>query len=111
MKKHNLDRAKLLEMAKGAEITTDFRKMIQELYVVADEYRMKTYKIMQEIKPQLEPRGQLSLEIIFALYMMVFERIDIESGTFTTEELNPTPEEIKSKVWEVIEKLESQEIK
>jgi len=31
-----------------------------------------------------------------------FERIDIKKGTFTTKELNPTPEEIKERVWQVI---------
>ena len=68
----------------------------------ADFYRMKTYEMIQKIRPFVEPRGQLSLEIIFALYLMVFERIDIENGTFTTRELNPTPEEIKERVWKVI---------
>ncbi len=102
IKKYDLDREKLLSLANGSDITTGFREMIRELYIVADEYRLKTYAVMQKIKPQLEPRGQLSLEIIFALYMMVFERIDIENGTFTTAELNPTPDEIKEKVREVI---------
>jgi len=51
---------------------------------VADFYRVNTYEIIQKIRPFVEPRGQLSLEIIFALYLMVFERIDIENGTFTT---------------------------
>ena len=104
--KYQLDRKKLLAMARGAEITTGFREMIRELYIVADEYRRKTYDIMQRIKPQLEPRSQLSLEIIFALYLMVFERIDTDHGTFSTRELNPTPEEIKERVWAVIEKFE-----
>jgi phytoene/squalene synthetase len=105
MAKNGLNRESLLAMANGGEISTGFREMIRELYVVADEYRQKTYEIMQEIKPQLEPRSQLSLEIIFALYLMVFERIDIENGKFTTEELNPTPEEIKKQVWKVIEEF------
>jgi len=103
--KYDLDRVKLLAMANGAEITQGFREMIRELYVVADDYRLRTYEIMQEIKPLLEPRSQLSLEIIFSLYLMVFERIDIDNGTFTTEELNPTPEEIKERVWKVMEKF------
>ncbi|MFT3753451.1 MAG: squalene/phytoene synthase family protein [Paludibacter sp.] len=103
--KYGLDREKLLAMAQGAEISTSFREMIRELYTVADEYRHKTYQIMQEIKPLLEPRSQLSLVIIFALYLMVFERINIENGTFTTEELNPTPKEIKERVWEVIQEF------
>jgi len=84
--------------------------MIRELYTVADEYRKKTYEIMQKIKPQLEPRSQLSLEIIFSLYLMVFERIDIENGTFTTEELNPTPQEIKEQVWKVMKEFNKQTV-
>jgi len=105
MKKYNLDRTNLLEMANGGELTPGFRLMIRELYVVADEYRIRTYDMIRVITPQLEPRSQLSLQIIFALYMMVFERIDIENGTFTTEELNPTPQEIKERVWLEIKKF------
>ena len=106
MEKYNLDRPKLLAMAQGGEISHGFREMIGELYKVANEYRNKTYAVMHEIMPLLEPRSQLSLEIVFALYLMVFERIDIENGTFTTVELNPTPEEIKERVWETIMEFE-----
>ena len=68
--------------------------------------RKKHTGMIEEIRPFLEPRCQLSLEIIFALYLMVFERIDIEHGTFTAAELNPTPEEIKERVGQVIERFE-----
>jgi len=108
IRKCGLNRKKLLDMANGAEISPGFREMIRGLYAVADEYRLKTYIAKEKIKPQLEPRSQLSLEIIFALYLMVFERIDIENGTFTTEELNPTSEEIKNRVWKVIEEFKAQ---
>ena len=107
IEKNGLDRALLLQMAKGMPVNQGFRNLIRELYEVADVYRMKTYEMIQEIKPQLEPRCQLSLEIIFALYLMVFKRIDIETGTFSTEELNPTPEEIKERVWQVIDGFEA----
>jgi hypothetical protein len=80
--------------------------MIRELCQVADNYRKETYRMIEEIRPFLEPRCQLSLEIIFALYLMVFERIDLENGTFSTEELNPTPDQIKERVWQVIERFE-----
>ncbi|HEY6914268.1 MAG TPA: squalene/phytoene synthase family protein [Paludibacter sp.] len=106
IEKYGLNREKLLAIAQGAEIPKGFKEMIRELYTVADEYRHKTYEIMQEIKPLLEPRSQLSLEIIFDLYLMVFERIDIDNGTFSTKELNPTPEEIKARVRKVIDKFE-----
>ena len=107
MMKYDLDRTKLLEMAQGGEITQGFRGMIRELYTVADEYRVKTYDTMQRIIPQLESRSQLSLEIIFDLYLMVFERIDINNGTFTHEELNPTTQEVKERVRKVIEEFKS----
>jgi hypothetical protein len=103
LKKHHLTRQGLLNMAQGGKITAEFREMIRELYNVANEYKEKTFEIINEIKPLLEPRSQLSLDIIFELYLMVFERIDIDNGTFTTAELNPTPHEIKNRVWNVIE--------
>jgi len=106
MKKHGLDRDNLLAMANGSTITQGFREMIRELVTVADAYRIKTFEVMQKIMPKLEPRSQLSMKIIFDLYLMVFERIDIENGTFTTEELNPTPKEIKERVRKVIEEFE-----
>ena len=105
--KYGMNRQQLLFMAKGGQITDGFRHLISELYDVADVYRLKTYEMIQEIKPLVEPRGQLSLEIIFELYLMVFERIDIENGTFTSSELNPTPEEIKERVGQVIERFEA----
>jgi hypothetical protein len=37
---------------------------------------------------------------------MVFERINIEKGTFTTEELTPTPAETKERVYRVIMNFE-----
>jgi phytoene synthase len=103
--KYGMNRQQLMFMAKGGQITDGFRSMIRELYDVADRYRKETYRMIEEISLMLEPRCQLSLEIIFALYLMVFERIDIENGTFTTEELNPTWQEIKERVGQVIERF------
>lgn len=106
VEKYGMNRAKLLEMAKGGKISDGFRKMIRELYEVADFYRERTLDMIKSIKPLVEPRSQLSLEIIFDLYLMVFERIDIENGAFTSKELNPTWQEIKERVGQVIERFE-----
>ncbi len=104
--KYGMNRQQLLRMAQGEPVSDGFRSLIRELYEVADIYRLKTYEMIQEIRPFVEPRGQLSLEIIFALYLMVFERIDIEHGTFTTKELNPPWQEIKERVGQVIMEFE-----
>jgi phytoene synthase len=106
--KYGMNRQQLLFMAKGGQITDGFRRMIRELYEVADIYRERTLDMIRQIKPLVEPRSQLSLEIIFDLYLMVFERIDIEHGTFTAKELNPTWQEIRERVGIVIERFEAE---
>lgn len=102
MERNGLTRAAMNEMAHGAPLTPGFRNMMREYLRIADRYRIDTLRIMENICPKMEPRYRLSLEIIFELYMMVFERIDPEHGTFSSEELNPTPAETRERVRGVI---------
>ncbi len=97
-----MTRLDLREIAEGKPVNDNFRNLINHYYQLADEYRLKTIEVKNEIRPYLAPEYQLSLEIIFDLYLMVFERIDIRNGRFTTVELNPTPEEIKERVYNAI---------
>jgi phytoene/squalene synthetase len=106
MTKNHLKRKDLYEYAQGRSIDRNFRNLMEQLYILADDYRLKTFEVIKEIGPLLEPRYKLSLEIIFDLYLMVFERIDIQNGKFTTEELNPTPEETRKRVYNKIVKFE-----
>ena len=100
--KNGLTRKALRKFAEGKPVNDNFRNLMKEYYMLADEYRLKTYDIIREIRPLLEPRYQLSLEIIFDLYLMVFERIDLKKGKFTTKELNPTPDETRERVYNKI---------
>ncbi len=100
--RNGLSKPDLLEMAAGGKIRSGFRSLVNEYYLLAEQYRVKTLEMINEISPMLEPRQQLSLQIIYNLYLMVFERINIEEGKFSTEELNPTAGEIRSRVYRVI---------
>ena len=100
--KNNLTRNELQEIAHGKKATPGFRNLIRIYHSLAEENRERTHKKIEEIRPLLEPRYQLSLEIIFSLYQLVYERIDLNNGSFTTEELNPTPEETKERVYQTI---------
>jgi phytoene synthase len=102
-----LTRYDLMKFARGYAVNNNFRNLIKEYYTLADEYRIKTYETINRLKPLLEPRYQLSLEIIFNLYLMVFEKIEFQKGNFTTEELNPTPEETKERVYQTILKFKN----
>jgi len=101
LEKNNLHPFDLKEIAKGAPVTGPFRNVVREYYKLAQKYQSKTIRVLQDLEKTLSGRQLLSLHVIYHLYKMVFDRIDIEQGTFTTEELNPTPDEIKEKVFEV----------
>jgi phytoene/squalene synthetase len=103
--KNNLTRKDLAEFARGRRVNDDFRNLISVYLTLAEEYRVKTYDQIRKISPLLEPRYRLSLEIIFDLYLMVSERIDVRNGSFSTAELNPTPAETRQRVFEVIERF------
>ena len=100
--KNGLTRKDLREFAEGRAVNDGFRNLISEYYYLAGEYLHQTEKVLNTIRPLHEPRYQLSLDIIFDLYKMVYERIDLRRGEFTTEELNPTHEETRERVLKMI---------
>ncbi|MDD2559822.1 MAG: squalene/phytoene synthase family protein [Bacteroidales bacterium] len=104
MQKHGLNRDMLQQMSHGDPLCQGFRNMMADYCEIAEQYRIKTHDTLQRIKPLMEPASQLSLDIIFNLYLMVYERIDCKKGTFSTKELNPTAAEIKKRVLETIQK-------
>lgn len=107
IQKHGLSRKILNNIAHGATIPEGFRDLIREYMDIAEEYRLQTLKVINRITPLLEPRYQLSLHIIYNLYLMVYERIDVENGLFTSKELNPTAQEIKERVYRTIVEFEN----
>jgi phytoene/squalene synthetase len=96
--KNGLTRQDLREIANGRLVNAEFRGLIRDYYSLAEKYRDETIRMLEKIRPLVEPRYQLSLELIFDLYIMVFERIQPDTGNFTTAELNPTPEETRDRV-------------
>ena len=101
LERNNLVPADLRKMAHGGPISDSFRNVIQEYYNHARSYSEQTLTEIQNLSSRLNGRYLLSLHIIYNLYKQVFDRIDIENGKFTSEELNPTPQEIKEKVLEI----------
>jgi len=104
---NGLSRHDLKEIAWGHPVSQNFRNLINVYYTLADKYRGLTLTVMKKVCPLLEPRYRLSLEIIFDLYQMVFERIDIKNGRFTTEELNPAPSETRERVGKIIRNFDA----
>jgi phytoene/squalene synthetase len=99
---YKLSKLDLHEFAGGRPVNNNFRSLIHHYYKQADKYRLETFEIIKKIRPLHEPRYQLSLDIIFDLYLMVFERINPAKGSFTTEELNADPSETRERVYKTI---------
>ena len=102
VRKNGLSRQDLNDIAHGSQVPGGFRNLIREYHGIADKYRKKTIEILKRIGPMMEPAYRLSLEMIFSLYLMVFERIDPENGSFTSAELNPLPAETRQRVFDTI---------
>ena len=100
--KNDLLPSDLKEMANGHPVTDSFRNVVREYYQLARIYEEQTLKEIRKLKNKLGDRYLLSLHIIYHLYKQVFDRIDIETGSFTSSELNPSPMEIREKVLEII---------
>jgi phytoene/squalene synthetase len=104
--RNGLTRTDLREFAEGRPVNAQFRALIRDYYNLAEKYRNDTFRMLEKVRPLVEPRYRLSLEIIFDLYIMVFERIRPDTGNFTTAELNPTPEETRERVLKKIMEFE-----
>lgn len=94
----------LRKIAEGASIPGSFRTVIREYHELARQYQTSTIRQLEELNSELSGRYLFSLHLIYQLYKMVFDRIDVDGGSFTREELNPTPAEIRDMVLEVAAK-------
>ncbi len=99
--RNNLLPTDLKEIANGAPVTESFRLVIGEYHEQARRYRDQTLQELQNLSTKLSDRYLLSLHMIFNLYDMVFDRIDVKNGQFTSKELNPTAQEIRERVLKV----------
>lgn len=100
--KNSLSSEDLKQMANGSPITNNFRQLIGWYKQQAEHYRLETEKAIERIAPYLSERYILSIKVIYNLYLQVFNRIDIENSNFTSKELNPSNEEIKQNVLQII---------
>jgi phytoene/squalene synthetase len=108
LEKNGLNRKDLRKIAENGDIPRGFRMVIKEYHALAEQYRLKTCAMIETLWPHLGSRYQLSLEVIFNLYLMVFERINPETGSFSAHELNPTTSEMRSRVLKTVQNFNGQ---
>ncbi|NOY88298.1 MAG: squalene/phytoene synthase family protein [FCB group bacterium] len=102
LERYNISLQMLKDISHHGEITSNFRHLIKRYYEYAFYYNQKARQKINDLLIYLEPPYQLSLEMIYNLYLQIFEKIDISKGTFTTAELNPSPEEVHNRIFSTI---------
>ena len=104
---NGLNPTMLKEIAAGGKINPGFRNLMKKYYTFAEHYRRETRQTIDKIGPYLKPQYLLSLEIIYGLYLLIFERIDVSNGRFTAAELTPSLKEVKDRINLIISSFES----
>ncbi len=100
--RNSLTAVELQIFAQSGEVDDRFRNLAATYLRIADYYRLRARSTIDRVLPQLEPRYQLSLEIIYGLYSQIFDRIDAERGSFSTAALNPSAEEVGGRIEQII---------
>jgi len=107
MAEYGLNIPKLKEVASGGEVPTGLRSLMGRYVKMAEGYRRESINALEKIGPHLEPRYMLSLNVLHSLYDQIFERVDVLNGSFTADELNPSPEEIDERIMDTISSFKS----
>lgn len=88
--------AQLHTLAVERSTPPELRSLFATYVRLAEYYRRKARATIDRTLPMLEPRYQLSLELIYSLYHQIFERIDPAHGQFDATALGPSPEKIQA---------------
>ena len=100
--RYRLTVADLRRVAEGGAASDAVRALIGHYHGLTARYRDEAVRTVEEVMPQMEPRYQLSVQIIYSLYSLVFERVDPARGNFTSAELNPPPEMVQERLQETV---------
>ena len=98
LEKNDVSPSDLKAMSIGGEISQGFRNVVKDYFEKAEEYKTQTIEVINGLSEKISDSYLISLNVIFDLYLQIFERIDVEKGSFTSEELIPVPSEIKARV-------------
>ena len=102
MIRHGVKTDDLHRAARAENIEPSVRDLMRDYYRVMLYYQAKARRMVDNIRPTLLPRYQVSLEIIYHLYHQISERIDVDHGRFTGVELNPSADDVQRRIDQVI---------
>ena len=95
LRRHQLSTLEIRNMAESGRVTPSLRRLIAEYVGMAEHFWRRARAAIDRTASFLSDRYQLSLEILYSLYLQVFRKIDPARGSFTSRELKPTSVEMR----------------
>ncbi len=102
LQQEGADVSLLREAAKTGKPSPPVRDVFSAYHRLAERYRVWSREMLDDTLPKLQSRYQLSLEVIYGLYLQIYQRVNVFSGTFTSPELNPDPDQVKKELDRII---------
>jgi phytoene synthase len=96
LNRYDLSREDLRRFAEENNSDSRLCRLVGFYRKIAGRYRARARSRLDALTPDLEKRCGISLELIYALYSQVYERVIPDSGDFSGERLQPSPDEIKA---------------
>jgi len=103
--KHDLSRAQVRSIAESGRPNDAFRALIADYKAIAEFYRVRARRRLDRLQPQLGTQYAVSLEVIYQLYLQIFERVNPESGEFSGAALQPEPAAVKSRLESLLDRF------
>lgn len=98
LNRFNLTVDEMRIMASSGRPNASLRQLFELYARLADRYRQNARKMIDDLRPKLENRYAFSLELIYQLYLQIFEMVDPAKGSFTQIEFQPEPEAVRARI-------------
>lgn len=98
----SLNLSDLAEIARTGRPSQSFRLLIRRYLQLAEYYRRRARETIDRLLPVLEPRYQLSLEIIYGLYLLTYQQIEPNRGNFSSEDTNASPQQLQDRIEHIV---------
>lgn len=93
-----LTRDDLYSAVRSGHYGPEICQLVRRYRSIADYYRRRARYRLDKLQPDLGAHYRLSLELIYELYLQVFERINVSDGSFDPSAIQPRPEDVKSRL-------------
>lgn len=101
---YGISRQDLERVGEGGPLAPAFRSLLHRYHGIAGYYGAKARRALDRVLPRLQPAYQVSLELVYGLYMQIYQRLDPDAGQFTAAETHPATAELHARILAILDR-------